>query len=167
MKNDSWEKIDKLDKPSKTDEKSAPVTIKQNKTHKKTPRKVRKTQTAGRYIWQSPAKSAAFRNSHAHTKQQTLPAGSPLHATALSPWLALSGLHRRSWTLRFHTSWSPRRARARTQAGLWGWKPGAWARFLPETSSRDKGPSCPRAGAGASGQGRAAQMVLLTLACAP
>ena len=65
----------------------------------------------------------------------------------------VSGLHRRSWTLRFHTSWSPGRARARTQAGLWGWKPGARARFLPEASSRDKGPSCPRAGVGASRPG--------------
>ena len=39
MKNDSWEKIDKLDKPSKTDEKSAPVTIKKTKQTKKTPEK--------------------------------------------------------------------------------------------------------------------------------
>ena len=33
MKNDSWKKIDKLDKPRKTDENSAPVIIKK-KTEK-------------------------------------------------------------------------------------------------------------------------------------
>lgn len=79
MKNDSWEKIDKLDKPSKTDEKSAPVTIK-----KKTPKS---QEDANRWPIQltTSCKRAVFRNSHAHTKQQTLPAGSPLHAAALSP----------------------------------------------------------------------------------
>lgn len=48
-----------------------------------------------------------------------------------------------------------------------GWKPGARAQFLPETSSCDKHPSCPGAGAGRAGQGLSAQMLLLILACTP
>lgn len=50
-------------------------------------------------------------------------------------------------------SWSPGRGHAWTQAGLRGWKPGARARFLLETSSCDKRPSCPGVGVGASGPG--------------